>query len=403
MNILYISTVFPRLEDSATIYTDLAEELALRGHKVFVLAAEEKKKYKDSVISDERGCRVFRTKIGNMYDVGIIEKGVSVLTLTYYMKSAIKKHLPQEKIDLILFEAPPLTLAGVVAYAKRKYKAPAYLMMKDIFPQNALDIGIIKKGLIYYFFKFKEKKLYCTADIIGCMSEGNRKYIEQHNKVPKEKLKIFPNTKKIQEVKLVNRNYEMRGKYSIPKDRVVFVFGGNMGRPQGIPFLCKAVKELEHKSRAYFVFVGRGTEKCHLEKELTNCSNAVILDNLSREEYEKLVLECDVGIVSLDYRFTIPNYPSRALSYLEHGMPILAATDKNTDFKELIEHAKCGIWCYSDSLEEFCKTVEVFVSDSGLRREMGKNGRRYIEKYLDVSVSVQLLEAQVHDLNSNIC
>lgn len=392
MRILYISTVFPRLENSATIYTDLAEELALKGHKVFVLAAEEKKKYKDSGILNERGCRVFRTQIGNMYDVNIIEKGISILTLSYYMKRAIKKYLAQEEFDLILFEAPPLTLASVVAYAKKKYKALAYLMMKDIFPQNAVDIGIMKKGLVYSFFKHKEKKMYRTADIIGCMSEGNRKYIEQHNKVPKDKLKIFPNTKKIQEIKILNNNYDMRKKYNIPKDRIVFIFGGNMGKPQGIPFLCKAVKELENKSVAYFVFVGRGTEKRYLENELENCTNVTVLENLAREEYEKLVLECDVGLVSLDYRFSIPNYPSRVLSYMEYGMPILATTDKNTDFKELIEQAECGLWCYSDSVEEFCEAVDNLVSDSQLRDSMGTNGRRYAERYFDVAVSVELLE-----------
>lgn len=402
MNILYISTVFPRIEDSSTIYTDLAEALASKGHKVMVLAAEEKKKYRDNGISDERGCKVLRAKIGNMYDVGIIEKGFSVVTLSYYMKYAIKKHLLQEKFEMILYEAPPLTLAGVVSYAKKKFNAPAYLMMKDIFPQNAIDIGIMKRGLIYRYFKMCEKKLYHTADIIGCMSEQNRQYIKQHSDVSEKKIQIFPNTKKIRKIKSLNTEYEMRKKYNIPLDRIVFVFGGNMGKPQGIPFLCRAVKELENKSSAYFVFVGRGTERGYLEKELAKCSNTSIVDNLSREEYEKLVLECDVGIVSLDYRFTIPNYPSRVLTYMEYSMPVLAATDRNTDFKELIEESNCGLWCYSDSVNDFCIAVDKFVKDEKMRKSMGMSGRQYIEENFDVEVSVQLLESQISSLNKNL-
>lgn len=402
MRILYISTVFPRLESSATIYTDFAEALAEKGHEVTVLAAEEKKKYKDGGISNERGCRVLRAKTGNMYDVGIIEKGVSIITLATCMKRAIKRHFLQEEFDVILFEAPPATLAGVVAYAKRRFGAPAYLMMKDIFPQNALDIGIMKKGLIYTFFKMKEKKLYDTADIIGCMSEANRQYIKEHNKVPYEKLTIFPNTKKIQPLNRIDKGSEMRIKYNIPLERTVFVFGGNMGKPQGIPFLCNAVKTLDNKNQAHFLFVGRGTEKKYLETELAGCSNVTILDNLSRDEYEKLVRECDVGIVSLDYRFTIPNYPSRVLSYMEYNMPVLAATDRNTDFKDLIEQAGCGLWCYSDSLDEFCTAVESLVRDEKMREYMGKSGREYMQKHLDVSVSVKLFEEQTEKVRKKI-
>ena len=177
MKILYISTVFPRPECSSTIYTDLAEALAEKGHDVVVVAAEEKKKYQSGGIQEERGCKVLRARIGNMYDVGLIEKGISVISLAFYMKKTIKKELSKETFDLILFEAPPATLVGVVSYAKKMFKAPAYLMMKDIFPQNAIDIGLIKRGIIYYYFRLKEKQLYKQADMIGCMSEGNRQYI----------------------------------------------------------------------------------------------------------------------------------------------------------------------------------------------------------------------------------
>ena len=108
------------------------------------------------------------------------------------MKKAIKQELSNETFDLILFEAPPATLVGVISYAKKLFNAPAYLMMKDIFPQNAIDIGLMQKGIIYYYFRLKEKQLYKHADMIGCMSEGNRRYIMEHNNVPVNKMEIFP-------------------------------------------------------------------------------------------------------------------------------------------------------------------------------------------------------------------
>lgn len=400
MKILYISTVFPRPENSSTIYTDLAEALAQKGHSVTVVAAEEKKKYQSGGIQDERGCKVLRVKIGNMYDVNLIEKGISVITLSFYMKKAIKNNLSKEQFDLILFEAPPATLVGVVQNAKKLFHAPAYLMMKDIFPQNAIDIGLMKRGIVYYYFRLKEKQLYKNADVIGCMSEGNRRYIMEHNDVPSTKVEIFPNTKKIRpHIELDSRN-ESRDKYKIPRDKVVFIFGGNMGKPQGLPFLCKAINTLKDNRKAFFVLVGRGTEKSYVEEMLANNKNVLILDNLPRNEYEKLVRACDVGIVSLDHRFTIPNYPSRVLSYMEYGMPVLATTDKQTDFKELIEEANSGLWCCSDSVQGFVVAVRKLCSNENERKQMGQNGRKYAEYHFNVDVSVGLLEKSYLNLRN---
>lgn len=392
MKILYISTVFPRAESSSTIYTDLAEALAERGHDVVVVAAEEKKKYESGGIKEERGCKVLRVKVGNLYDVSLIEKGISVITLAFYMKNAIKKEFSKENFDLILFEAPPATLVGVVSYAKKMFKAPAYLMMKDIFPQNAIDIGLMKKGIIYYYFRLKEKELYKQADMIGCMSEGNRQYIMKHNHVSENRMEIFPNTKKIRVHKSTDDKYEIRKKYHIPCDKVVFIFGGNMGKPQGLPFLCRAINELRDSKEAYFVLVGRGTEKSYVQEKLEHNENVLVLDNLPRNDYEKLVRACDVGIVSLDYRFTIPNYPSRILSYMEYGMPVLATTDRNTDFRKLIEESNCGVWCPSDTISQFVAAVDKLCLEKELRCKMGRNGGKYVVQNFCVDLSVEILE-----------
>lgn len=400
MKILYISMVFPKSEENSTIYTDLAESLAQKGHEVTVIAAEERKNYYNSDFTEERGCEVLRVKVGNMYNVNLVEKGISVITVPYFIREAIKEKLNHRRFDLILFEAPPATLAKVIMFAKRKFHAPAFLMMKDIFPQNAIDIGIMKKGIIYHYFRLKEKKLYRTADMIGCMSEGNRDYLACHNKIADSKLTIFPNTKRIHQLPVRHEGFVMRKKYGIPEDKVIFVFGGNMGKPQGLPFLCNAIKNMKNKRDAYFVLIGKGTEKVYVQETLKECSNALVLDSLPRDEYEQLILECDIGIVSLDYRFTIPNYPSRILSYMEYSIPVLAVTDKNTDFQNLIKEADCGVWCYSGSLKDFGKAVEKLTNNADMRYRMGQNGRNYMEKYFDVKISVKMLEDYFAGVNT---
>ncbi|MGQ7328447.1 glycosyltransferase family 4 protein [Streptococcus suis] len=400
MKILYISTVFPQINENSTIYTDLAEKLVERGHSVTVVATTYRRETRKPLIKNERGCKVLWIPVPPIYNVSLIRKGISILILPFLIKYRIKKYLITEAYDLILFESPPLTLESVVRYSKKLFNAKAFLMLKDIFPQNAIDIDIFSKnGIIYKYFRYKETQLYKTADRIGCMSNANLEYINFHNSVSVNKLCIFPNTKRVTHPAEIDKKY-IRRKYNLPMNKTIFLFGGNMGKPQGIEFLTKAIKHTEKYAEAFFILVGRGTEKIFIEKELSKCNNVLLIENLPREQYEEVLSASDVGIISLDYRFTIPNFPSRILSYMDYSKPILGLVDPATDINQLIEASKCGYWCYSNSIEDFYSKVKLFSESIEEREIMGKNGRRYFEENLDVNKSVDILENQwraMHD------
>ncbi|RHW32114.1 glycosyltransferase WbuB [Neobacillus notoginsengisoli] len=394
MKVLYIATSFPEPGKGATIYTDLAEALNEAGHEITVAVSEQAKNKQQTELKMERGFEVLRIVTGNYYDVGFIEKGITTLKIPVLMKKGISKYLGNRKFDFILFESPPVTNAGLVEWAKKKFNCPSYLMLKDIFPQNALDLGIIKeKSLLYSYFKLKEKKLLQVADFIGCMSIANKQYVIKHNPwLDPGKLEIFPNTKKLEGNIIINE-FPMRDKLGIPSKACVFLFGGNMGRPQYIELLCEAIKECKDETQLFFLFIGRGTDRHKLEKAIieNDVKNALVIENLPREEYEQITKECDVGLIVLDPRFTIPNYPSRILSYMEYGKPVLAATDRSTDLKELIEDALCGMWVWSGDKESFIKEIKE-ISKSKSLTAMGQNGREYIEEHFNVRHSVELLE-----------
>lgn len=394
MRILYIATSFPEPNKGATIYTDLAEALNEAGHEITVAVSEQAKNQKSTEMKKERGFDVLRVVTGNYYDVGLLEKGITTLKIPVLMRMGITEYLADREFDIILFEAPPVTNAGLVAWAKKKFNCPAYLMLKDIFPQNAADLGIMKyNGLLYRYFTAKEKKLYRTADIIGCMSPANKNYVIKHNPwLNAKKVEIFPNTKKLTD-DIRSEGFPMRERCGIPKDSCVFLFGGNMGRPQYIDLLCNAIKNCKDEESIYFLFIGRGTERYKLEQTIkeNNIKNALAIENLPRNEYEQITKECDVGLIVLDPRFTIPNYPSRILSYMEYAKPVLAATDKVTDLKELIEGAQCGEWVWSGDIDAFVYKVKEMAASKKLLNK-GNNGRKYIEDNFKVKHSVEILE-----------
>ncbi len=394
MRVLYIATSFPEPDKGATIYTDLAEALYEAGHEITVAVSEQARNLSQTQLKRERGFEVLRVVTGNYYDVGMLEKGITTLRIPSLMKKGISQYLGERKFDFILYEAPPVTNASLVSWAKKKYLCPSYLMLKDIFPQNAADIGIIKKSSpVFKFFKHKEKKLYESADIIGCMSEANKKYIIKHNLwLDENKVELFPNTKRITD-SIEHAQHEMRHEYSIPEDACVFLFGGNMGKPQYVDLLCRAIIDCKDDDHVFFLFVGRGTERHKLEETIKNekINNAMVIKNLPRDQYEQITKEIDVGLIVLDPRFTIPNYPSRILSYMEYSKPVIAATDKSTDLKDLIEKSKCGEWVWSGDEDGFVETIRRF-SESSFLNEMGKNGRKYIENNFSLKSSVDILE-----------
>lgn len=382
MNILFLTLVF---SESRGIYTDLMQEMKSRGHEVYVVTPVERKYNQDTSLMKINGLNVLKVKTGNIQKVNKLEKGISTLMLEKQFIKAIDKYLSSIKFDLIVYSTPPITFSNAVNHIKKRDGAKTYLMLKDIFPQNAVDIEMIKQdGLLYKFFRRKEISLYNISDYIGCMSQGNIDFLLKHNDfIEENKVEILPNTitpLNIENLKKEEIN-EIRSKYNVPINKKVLVYGGNLGKPQGIDFIIDCIKENEKRNGTFFLIVGLGTDyekilNCIKEK---NIKNTIIYPYMPKEDYDKLVKACDIGLVFLDKRFTIPNIPSRILTYMEFGIPIIAATDKNTDLNQIIEIGKFGLWSESGKLEDFYENVDMLIRDSQSLKQMGMNGRAYLE------------------------
>ena len=267
-------------------------------------------------------------------------------------------------------------------------------MLKDIFPQNAVDIGMMSKsgimGLMYKLFRHKEEQLYKQSDMIGCMSQANVDYLLEHNPyINAENVEIFPNA--VLDVKVVDKSKDVLDRLGIDKSKLTFIYGGNLGKPQGLDYLIDGINACQDNNNVQFVIVGSGTEKNRLYAALKDNKNCHCLDYLPQADYQELCASCDIGMLVLDKRFTIPNYPSRVLSYMENSMPIMACTDVNTDIKELLEdQANCGKWCHSDKIEDFVSLVEWFEKANNLT-ELGNNGRKYLIENFNTDICVDKL------------
>lgn len=384
MNILFLTMARIKTLEGQGIYLDLLSELVKKGHRVEIAAPAERYLKEKTNRKEYDGYGVLRVRVGNLQKTNIIEKGISTVLLEPQFLSAVKKYYKNIKFDLVLYSTPPINFGRVINYIKKRDNAKSYLLLKDIFPQNAVDLNMFsEKGLIYRYFRGKEKQLYRQSDYIGCMSEANAEYLTEHNaEIDKTRVYIAPNSIKIRKMEAVETDKsEIRKKYGIPLESTVFVYGGNLGKPQGIPFLIECLKKNENRKDRFFVICGTGTEYGKLKNYIDGAKpdNIMLINGLPAKEYEEFIKACDVGLVFLDYRFTIPNFPSRILSYMQNAMPVLACTDVNTDMGKIIEEGGFGWWCPSNDSERFTRLAE-YICGEDLKKK-GENARKYLEEY----------------------
>lgn len=398
MNILFLTLFELSTLEEGNLYTDLMKVFVKNNHNVHIISPTEKRRQQPTHLLEKDNYKILKLQIGNTQKTNMIEKGISTLTLESKYKKGIKDYFSEIKFDLVLYSTPPVTLKRAVEYVKKRDNAKTYLLLKDIFPQNAVDLGMMTKSginsILYRHFRNKEKRLYNISDYIGCMSPRNVDFILQNNpEISPDIVEVCPNSI---EPQIINKDQikikMIREKYSIPSDKTVFIYGGNLGKPQGIDFLIECLKANKNNENVYFIIAGSGTDfnKLRIFFDEEKPDNAQLFSQLPKLDYDILANSCDVGLIFLDKRFTIPNFPSRLLSYMQASMPVLAATDVNTDIGETIENGEFGLWCESNDLQAFNQKVHQ-LCDSNIRKQMSLNSRKYLENNYTSTHSYEII------------
>jgi len=394
MKILFLTISRINSIEEQSIYQDLLRKFRDEGHDVNIITPIERRFNKNTHIINEGNVTILNVKTPNIQKTNVFEKGFGTLILEFLFKKAIKKFFKNKKFDLIMYSTPPITFTRLVRTLKIEYNAKTYLLLKDIFPQNAVDLKMLSSsGILYKYFRKKEIELYEISDWIGCMSEENKKYILKHNPGLKEaKVEVNPNSIYLQEEKgTLSDSSKILG--IIPQNKTIFLYGGNLGKPQGINFLLDIIIDSNYNSKAYFIIVGSGTETNKIKKwfDVKKPKNALFVNQLNQKDYEMLLKQSHVGLVFLHPDFTIPNYPSRILPYMKYKLPILFATDTNTDVGKEAEIYEYGFWCESGKIEEFRKFIELLTFNKELRSKMGINGYNRLKNDFNVNYSYEMI------------
>ena len=369
MRFALIADTFPPLRSSGAVQLrDLSREFARQGHSLCVLlpAPDQREPWK---LDKSGGAQVLRLKAPRTKDIGYVRRTLAELAMPFAMLRNFRKSpMANERWDGVVWYSPSIFHGPLVSALKKSSNCKSYLIIRDIFPEWAVDMGLMGRGLPYRFFDAVARYQYSVADVIGVQTPGNRRYFEPWLAHPGRQLEILQNWLD----KPAQVRCSIRVDQTALAERKVFVYAGNMGVAQGMDILLDLAEKLRNRPDVGFLLVGRGSDSARMKAaaQARQLDNVVFFDEIDPDEIPDLYAQCHAGIVALDPRHKSHNIPGKFLTYMQSGLPVLANINAGNDLALLIRDERVGHVCETNQVDELLllteKLLDQIQTDSGL-------------------------------------
>ena len=352
MRIALVTTAYPPMRSSGAIQlADLVDKFVEQGHCLTVLTTTDERIFKVERDWISGNCVVFRLGAMSVYGVSKSRRMLAELTCPYFMAlNYFRVNQTQKKFDAVVWYSPSIFLGPFVYLLKIRSKCKSYLILRDIFPNWAYDLKIIKSRLIYSFLKIIELSQYKIADVIGVQSSDDIYYVKNLFRKKNKDVRKLNNwiTPKIKSTCSIDLNS------TVLKDKKIVVYAGNMGLAQGVDNFFQLLIKMKLSDNIGFLFVGRGdfATKLDIVIEENKLKNVLHFDEINPEEIPGLYAQCHCGLILLDYRHRHHNIPGKFLSYIDSGLPVFAILNKGNELINLIIEYKLGDYSTEINLDE---------------------------------------------------
>lgn len=389
-SIALVADAYPPSRTSAALQMrDLAVEFLRQGIEPIVItsATDTQIPYH---LTEIDGIRVLRLKTLEHKNVNRISRTIAEILMPFMMiRNFRRSGFRKDQWDAVIWYSPTIFLGPFIYYLKKNNTGSSYLILRDIFPAWALDLGLLKKGPLYYFFRIFEKFQYLVADYIGVQAVGNLEYFKSRPSLANKKIEVLQNWLSPKPMSSCSIDVSI---LSIG-NRKIFIYAGNMGIAQGMGDLLNLAEALLTRSDIGFLFIGRGSDMEFLKRDANKRGlvNTVFCNEIDAEEIPALYAQCHVGLIALDARHHTHNIPGKFLSYLYSGLPVMAIINPGNDLQFIIERNRVGcvttgrstknyqlladsllkeISSHGDELRSRCKSLaaELFSSEAAVKQ-----------------------------------
>jgi len=375
--LVVVDTYVPARISAALQMRDLAREMAAQGHEptVVVPAPGQAEPWR---IERQDGVEVLRVRTMRTKDVAKPRRALAEWWLPHALLRGLRRSpLARTRWEGIVWYSPTIFLGPLIEKLKRQCGCRSYLILRDLFPDWAVDAGVMRKGLAYRYLKRVERRQYAAADVIGVQTPANEPIVAR-DAPPGVRIETLHNWLAKPELRPTSVDLS-KGPLA---GRTIFAYTGNMGAAQGMDCLIDLAHRMKDRRDAGFLFVGRGSElpRLRAQAEAMKLDNVQFVDEVDAEEIPGILAQCHVGLIALDPRHTTHNIPGKLLTYLHAGLPVLARINPGNDLEALIRGEGIGRVVVGDRQEDLRPFAHELLGDPIERRSMGVAGRR-LAKY----------------------
>lgn len=393
MRIALIADTFPPLRTSGAVQLrDLSREFVRQGHALTVMLPTAGLST-PWLLEDFDGVQVLRLRAPKTKDINYVRRTINEFLMPFAMLRNLRKSpLAQERWDGVVWYAPSIFHGPLASALKKTSDCKGYLIIRDIFPEWAADMGLMGRGLPYKFFKAVANYQYSVADVIGIQTQGNHAYFADR---PSGSVEVLQNW--LAEAPNVGCSISVAG--GPLAGRTIFVYAGNMGVAQGMDIVLNLAERLRPRQDVGFIFVGRGSDVQRLREDAKtrNLDNVLFYDEIDPTEITGLYAQCHVGIVALDPRHKTHNIPGKFLSYMQAGLPVLASINPGNDLEELIQREGVGRVCTDQSVDTLLGLADALLQDIAGDANLGDRCKALSAKLFSPEAAVkQIVAALAH-------
>jgi glycosyltransferase involved in cell wall biosynthesis len=388
--LILIDDYLPSTKSGAIMIHDLGLQFLQQGNEVILLTPSSTISAPMEV-SAEQGLQIVRVRTDKLKGVSKLRRALAETTLSSTLWRRARGFLKANPCDLIVYYSPTIFFGALVRRLKSLWRCRSYLVLRDIFPKWAVEAGVLRKGLPYWYFRYKELAQYRAADIIGVESSGNLAYFSGELGDRKFTVEVLPSWAS------TNGNDSGKGGYRRQlglEDRVVFFYGGNIGVAQDVDNIVRLANGLKGFDNIFFLLVGEGSEIARMNQSICDLGlrNIRILPAVPQEQYLAMLREFDVGMISLHRNLTSHNFPGKLLGYMSCGKPVLASINPGNDIRRVLEEAGAGLCFDNGEDQRLQEAAHRLANDPALRATMGRNSRLLLEaRFSDRGAADQIL------------
>ncbi len=370
---------------------DLAAEFVAQGHEPVVIVPDETLEvpWTEEAVA---GVSVLRLRAPGTRGYGHLQRAVREMLLPLAMLRALRKSpFRRTHWDGLVWYSPTIFFGPLIWFLRRKSRCASYLILRDIFPEWSLDLGLMRRGPVYFFFKAVARFQYSVADFIGVQTPSNLPYLAGWASSAGRRLEVLQNWLAV----APDVGSSIAISDTVLAGRKIFVYIGNMGVAQGMDIFIELADSLRDRHDIGFLFVGRGTAVPHLEQMARSraLENTVFHEEVDPSEMPGLLSQCHAGLLALAPSHRTHNIPGKFLTYVQAGLPILARVNRGTDLAGLIEREHIGRAYVGDSVEELRALAEELADNVELGQRMEVNGRALASRMFSPEVAVRQVVA----------